>query len=385
MSVALSEAIDVLLAIEPAQVDDDELHRLVIEVQQQSSRLVAARARLIAEWDSRRVWAANGAATASARLASDAGMSQVTARTEVGRGRRLRTMDHTLKALGDGDISLDHTELLTRANWRWRTGLFAEHEQALVEHCKRLRYADADRAIKYWCQHADAVADQETDGFVDRRTLTARRTLDGVVELWSRLDPVAGTAVLEELVRIETELYRAEQAAGPLTRTVRQRRADALVEMAHRSRTVPSGGRRPHPLITVIVDIGTFTKTVCEIEDGTVVAPSSLLRLLGDAEIERVVFDGPSRVIEVSRKRRFTGALRRAIQVRDRRCQHPSGCDVPANRCDCDHIQPRSERGPTSQDNGRLLCPTHNRRQAYERIQAKTNGPATPPEPRPPP
>jgi len=96
------------------------------------------------------------------------------------------------------------------------------------------------------------------------------------------------------------------------------------------------------------------------------------------------VFDGPSRVIEVSRKRRFTGALRRAIQVRDRRCQHPSGCDVPANRCDCDHIQPRSERGPTSQDNGRLLCPTHNRRDGLTR-RRENSGADPPPQPRPPP
>lgn len=135
MTVALSEAIDVLLAIDPANIDDDELHRLVIGVQRQSSRLAAARAPLVSAWDRRRVWAANGAATASARLASDAAMSQVTARVEVGRARRLRSMDCTLKALADGDISLDHAELLTKANWRWREGLFAAHEKALVEHC----------------------------------------------------------------------------------------------------------------------------------------------------------------------------------------------------------------------------------------------------------
>ena len=66
-------------------------------------------------------------------------------------------------------------------------------------------------------------------------------------------------------------------------------------------------------------------------------------------------------MIDVSQRRRFTGAVRRAIQVRDRHCQHPSGCDIPAPGCDIDHIQPRSQRGPTNQDNGRLPCPTHNR------------------------
>ena len=76
---------------------------------------------------------------------------------------------------------------------------------------------------------------------------------------------------------------------------------------------------------------------------------------------EVVLFDGPSTVVSVSNKRLFTGALRRAIEVRDRHCQHPSGCDEPADRCDVDHIVPASRGGPTSQGNGRLECKVHNR------------------------
>jgi 5-methylcytosine-specific restriction endonuclease McrA len=66
-------------------------------------------------------------------------------------------------------------------------------------------------------------------------------------------------------------------------------------------------------------------------------------------------------VVSVSHRRRFTGALRRAIEVRDRHCAHPSGCEVPAHLCDVDHIVPWSQGGATSQENGRLLCSTHNR------------------------
>jgi hypothetical protein len=63
----------------------------------------------------------------------------------------------------------------------------------------------------------------------------------------------------------------------------------------------------------------------------------------------------------VSRKRTFTGAIRRAIQVRDRHCQHASGCDVPAEDCDIDHITLYSEGGLTAQSNGRVGCPPHHR------------------------
>jgi hypothetical protein len=45
--------------------------------------------------------------------------------------------------------------------------------------------------------------------------------------------------------------------------------------------------------------------------------------------VERIVFDGPSRVTDVGvRRRLFEGATRRVIEVRDRECFHPL-CDEP--------------------------------------------------------
>jgi hypothetical protein len=92
-----------------------------------------------------------------------------------------------------------------------------------------------------------------------------------------------------------------------------------------------------------------------------VIAPGLLMPYLGAADIERIVYDPPNRRIEASHRRRFTGALRRIIEVRDQHCQHPSGCDEPAARCDVDHIVPRSRGGLTCLCNGQLLCAYHNR------------------------
>lgn len=79
-----------------------------------------------------------------------------------------------------------------------------------------------------------------------------------------------------------------------------------------------------------------------------------------DLDVERIVFDGPSRVIDVGvRTRVFTGGLRRAVEVRDRHCAFP-GCEIP-EQCQVDHIIEWANGGPTSQENGRLLCPAHNR------------------------
>jgi hypothetical protein len=100
---------------------------------------------------------------------------------------------------------------------------------------------------------------------------------------------------------------------------------------------------------------------MCELANGQVITPGTLIPWLGAAEVETILFDGPTTIISVSKRRRFTGALRRAIQVRDRHCQHPSGCDEPADRCDVDHTVPVARNGPTSQFSGRLECWPHNR------------------------
>ena len=92
------------------------------------------------------------------------------------------------------------------------------------------------------------------------------------------------------------------------------------------------------------------------------ITPRTAARWLTEADIERVVFEAPSRVIDVGvRTPLLTGArLRRAIEVRDRTCFHPT-CDEPPLRPQVDHIVEASKGGLTTQENGRLGCGFHNR------------------------
>ncbi|TML91940.1 MAG: HNH endonuclease, partial [Actinobacteria bacterium] len=60
------------------------------------------------------------------------------------------------------------------------------------------------------------------------------------------------------------------------------------------------------------------------------------------------------------RRRLFTGATRRAVEVRDRECFHEF-CERRADECEIDHVQPYSVGGLTVEDNGRLACGYHNR------------------------
>ncbi len=118
--------------------------------------------------------------------------------------------------------------------------------------------------------------------------------------------------------------------------------------------------KKAKPLFTLLLGSETFSR-LSELEDGQVVSPSAIRRWISDADLERILFDGETgRYIDVSRKRSFTGALRRLIQVRDRSCYHDY-CDEPVSRCQVDHIQPWSKGGMTDQYNGRLACGCHNR------------------------
>jgi hypothetical protein len=356
----LDDTIDELLAVDADKLTDSELHAVVVALQRQRARLGVAAARLLGRWDRHKVWAGDRSRSAAARLSRDTNCSMRTARVELRRARQLPSLPATEAAVAAGALSLDHLDLLGRANQPWRDAVFAEHEPMLAAECAKLRFPQAERAVDYWCQRADAEA-AEINAERQRHAahLYASPTLGGEVVVNGVLDPVGGAIVTSELDRLEHDLYLADQRDG-ITRTASQRRAAALVEMATRSATAPAGGRRPRPLFTVLLGDDSFTR-LCELSSGQVVTAGTLAPWVDDAVMEAVLFDGPTTVISVSHRRRFTGALRRAIQVRDRHCQHPSGCDTPADDCDVDHVIPRADNGPTSQFNGRLECFPHNR------------------------
>ena len=153
-----------------------------------------------------------------------------------------------------------------------------------------------------------------------------------------------------------------EPLLGELARTPAQRRADAAVQMALRSAAMPEGARLPEPAFVVRVDDQTFSGVLCELASGTVVTPGTLVSWAAEGWVQRIVFDGKGRGIDVGPRRRiFDGATREIILSRgDRECYHPY-CEKRAVDCQVDHVQPFSEDGLTVQDNGRPACGFHNR------------------------
>jgi len=345
----------------------ERLERLRSQIEYVGTEAVAA-------FDASGAWAPEGARTASGWMAARCRIPKAEASRRLRRGRMLRHLVASREAWAQGGLSTAHFDVLAALRNERTEATLARDEEMLVREAQRHSFDDFVRLARYWEQHADPDG-AEADAMAQR----ARRDVYLVESLGAMylgkmtLDPIAGAIVSGELERLETELFAADWAKAKeelgrdprqeeLGRTPSQRRADALVEMATRSKCAPADGRAPAPLFSVLVGYETLHGRVLELAQGarSVLTPGSLVPWLEGADLERAVFGAKGRVEVGVTSRLFTGATRRAIELRDKECTHPY-CDVPAERCQADHIVGYADGGPTTQENGRLLCGFHNR------------------------
>ena len=371
-------AVDALAGLDVGAFADGELDELVTGLQVERQRLTGVARDVLGEWDERRVWESNGSRTAAHRVARLDRSSVDHARTEISRARAGRRCPHTATAVTDGVLSLDQFTVIAAANTPARAALFAEAEELLVRECAPLDLRGTRIVIQRWTEIVDELIDTDrtaererclADGVdpeprptpvahADAR-LFASRSFEGRLVIDGDLDPIGADIVTNELRRLTEQIRRTDKQAG-ITRTPAQRRAAALIEMATRSATAPANGRRPRPLFSVTVGNDTMAR-LCTLASGTLLGSGDLVPHLETAMLETVLFADHTTMLSVSRQRTFRGAVRRAIEVRDQHCQHPSGCDVPADECDVDHIVPYADGGLTSQFDGDIGCNAHNR------------------------
>jgi len=365
----LEAVLDRLTEVDPVVLGDGDT---VVELHRELERLTAVVTRATAAFDASAGWAPDGARTTAAWLATRTRLPVSTARRRVRVGRALRHMAIVEQAWLAGDIGDAQVGLLSRARTPATEEAFTRDEDDLVDYARRMRFRDFARVMAYWRLRADPQGSEaDATDQCDARRLNCSQGFEGTWFLDGLFDPISGAIVANELTRIDDELFAADWAeakarvgegvtANDLARTPAQRRADALVEMATRSAAAAPGARRPAPLFSVLVGYDAFVG-VCELANGTVVTPGSLVAHLDRAEVERIVFDGPSRVLDVGvRRRLFDGATRRAVEIVGRECFHEY-CEVPAEECDIDHVEPYAAGGLTIQENGRPACGFHNR------------------------
>jgi hypothetical protein len=351
------------------------------------SRLQAVAARVAGRVDASRVWGNDGSRSCAAWLGRAAGRDRAEAAGIVSRGRELRDMPVSDAEHAAGRLSARHVRLLARAR-AMAPEEFASDESWLVARARELRFDDFARVIAYWCQCAAAdEIEARARRRYERRAAKLSRGLEGTGHLQVEFEAIGFALFGEALRRIEQELWEADWAEargrlGPgakkrdLTRSDAQRRYDALVEMATRASAAAPGAAPSPPLVTVHVDHPTTTGRICELANGTVVTPGEILPLLSCADIERAVFDGPGRIVNLGRRRRlFVDGTRRAVEILHRRCDHPT-CDVPAEWCDIDHVVDWEHGGRTDHANGRPRCPSHHPGRRRKNPPPRRNGKA---------
>ncbi len=366
---SIEAEIDQLFAAGPSAFSDGAS---LCALERQHSRLEGFISKVAEEFDTWGEWSTDGAKSAASWISVSANVPISTARRQLKRGRALRQLPILSEAYSKGEVGTAHVDdIVAKKNARTEDALQRD-EALLVEQATKLPYGDFTRVLAYWEQMADPDGCEE-DALAqkERRNVYLTSSTGGAYFGQMTLDSISGAIVSGELERLEQALFDADWARAKerlghdpkpadLERTPAQRRADALVEMATRSAGAGADVRVLRPLFSVFVGYETLHGRICELANGVPVTPGCLLPWLEGADIERAVFTPGGRVEVSATARLFTGATRRALELRDRRCTHPY-CDIPLDHCQADHITMASQGGPTTQENGRLLCGFHNR------------------------
>jgi hypothetical protein len=243
----------------------------------------------------------------------------------------------------------------------------AKAEETLVEWAGQLGPASLRRAGARILEYVDperADADleeslrREERRAQRRRAFTLSTPFEGSVRVSGYL-PVEYAAV----VRAALDPLCAPRPGDD--RTPAQQRADALVEvcrLALGSTGLPdNGGDRPQIAVTMAYDTVSGELGRARLDTGEPLSAEAARRIACDAHIVPVMLGGQGQILDVGRSKRVaTGALRRALVVRDQGCTFPD-CDRPPRWCAAHHLRHWADGGPTDLDNLALLCGEHHR------------------------
>jgi len=276
--------------------------------------------------------------------------------------RNLPSLPDTSAALAAGDIGFHHAAVIAHSVTEVGAEAVLRHESTLLEAAHNLdpKYLTHVTSQIRYCEDPDGTLADANDNH-ERRYLHLSQTWQGMFVIDGRLDAEGGATLRAALNALEEMWYPGDERTG------RQRRADALVELARQrldAGTLPEvGGQKPH--LSVTAPIATLMKEpgapAGELDWSQPITADTVRRVACDCAMTRVLLGPNSEPIDVGRcTRTIQPALRRALVVRDRQCRFP-GCDRPPDWCDGHHLIHWIDGGETSLANTCLLCRRHHR------------------------
>lgn len=355
-------------------LSDDDLVSSLDALHQVEQALVAAKLRVVREIQGRGLPGVEDTRSMVAFLHRRLNVSTSAARRTVDLASKLDRRPVLDAALGSGAVNAEQAtviaNMVTELPAHVGTEVVDKAEAMLVEYAAEFDPVALRKLSGRVLWHvapevaeradAEALAKQEEKAYRSRE-FTLSPTGDGRVRVTGWLDSEAAAVVNAAL----DPLCSPRQSAPDDPRTMAQRRADALVDvcrLALSAGELPDhGGERPQVVVTVPFDLLRAQLGTGILDTGELLSPEQVRRISCDAQIIPAVLGGDGQVLNLGASRRlFTGAVRRALVLRDGGCTFP-GCDRPARWCEGHHRIPWSEGGETSVDNGLLLCGHHHR------------------------
>jgi len=334
----------------PATVATTE-EDLVAELDSSHREACAAQRRmlaLVAEADRRRSWQDLGARDLAHWLSMRYGISHWKACRWIGAAHALERLPRLAESLETGELGLDKVVELARF-------ATAEAEADLIRWAGGVSCAAVRHRGDLWVRRSrEEIVDPERS-----RTLSwwwfdegRRFGLEG------DLPAAQGAVVARAIERIAGQIpaMPGEEDEGAAD----ARRADALVALCSTGAVAAGDHRRPTVVVHAQLAGLEQSSGGCELEDGPVIAPETVRRLLCDARIQTVLEDASGRVVGLGRASREPAAwMVRQVRYRDRECRFP-GCGA-RRFTEAHHIRWRRHGGRTDLDNLVLICSFHHR------------------------
>jgi hypothetical protein len=353
----------------PQDLADEQLRETMPLVQRGINRLSSVLTRSVAAGELRQVQRADGMVSMKAWLTGHCRISGRAAADLVRDGRRLAGLPRLAAAYAEGAVTPAHVGAVTSGVTPARVAVAEANgidlgttDAVLTEAARALGPEDTAKAVRRW------VAGVDPDGTLDDaaglpRVFRMAVSAHGRIYLSGHLDPVGG-----EFVHAALEgLMNGDRPAAD-RRTHGERMGGALVELARqalRSGELPTV-RGAAAQVRVAIDWfalcaerGAPGVAGGELTFAGPITAETARRLACDAGVVRLLTDPAGLPLDVGREQRTaTASIRRSLELRDGHCVF-TGCTTPAAWCDVHHVIHWAHGGPTSCENGALLCERH--------------------------
>ena len=387
---------------EAAELCGADLDRALVDLEVARRQLEAAYVAVLDRADETGRFREDGHASVRGWVTALTNSSPVETRRRLQTMRALRDLPEARESLAGGAVGVEQVREIAKlyANPRLRD-LVVDGDARLVGHASK-DFESFSEVLHRWAQFGDPSGAERRHSEVHEGRDAVVFERDGVVHLHAKCGSGQGAALMEVFQRqcdaefladweaaqadgVDTASDQAGDPMARLARTDAQRRMDALHRLVVRGVAAAPGAVVPEPLVSIVMTKAEYdaelaammggdqraAATVDDVDDKRCETSTGVTVSVRDAVIasflgyvRRVVVDSSGRVVDLGRKRRFTGAAREAVLLDGRRCLWP-GCGRASSRNQIDHTHEHARGGMTAPDNGGPACGRHNRLKSH--------------------